>query len=216
MSSLMGEVDLLGLDEFGQNPGMRTVYGALIGAGVASVATVAAKNLTDPGTWANDNAEWVGLGAGLLTAGAMYAMPGTRHAAVWAAGTAALSLGVIAIAKKVLGGGSVLSGLGIPSAGPVPQVYGAGLGLPSIYAPAPVANIAPGYSGATNAGLAEASIGPVPQVYGTGLSGPQLGSQVPVSLLGNSLGAQQASLLGGPLTDGLSAMYGQTVFGEAR
>lgn len=198
--NMLGEVDLLGLDEFGQNPGLPNVYGALIGAGIGTLTPIAARQFASPGDWAYDNAEWLGVGIGLAASAAMYAMPSTRHAALWSAAGVVAAAGLRAVAKSLFGAGALSDAM----VQPLPPIAGAyGLGIPMMN-PTPYV---------ANPELGDAMISTVPPVYGaSGLAGPQFGSAPPVNLVGNSLGAQQAQLLGGPLTDGLSKHYGVTLF----
>jgi hypothetical protein len=217
---MIGEVDLLGLDEFGQNPGLSPLYGALIGAGVANLTTIAVEQFADPGQWVFDNSDAVGFGVGLAASAAMYALPSTRHAALASAAAVALSAGLRAVAKLLVGSPKAeaaaaaapgVSGyFGDAMIQPTLPVYGAQLGLPQAnWAPYVVGGPQPTAHGV----LGEAEIQRVPQVYGSGLAGPQLGHQPPVDLVGlQSASQQSASLLGAPLTSSLASHYGSNIF----
>lgn len=201
MGRMLGEVDLLGLNQFGENPGISPIYGTLIGGGVASVAKVALARMGKP------NPNFWGFVVGGLTAGGMYfAGKMTRHAALGAAAGAFLAAGVDWLMGEMLNSGTPTAGVGIPQIqylnGPMglPQVEylnGAGnLGLPGI-APVP-----PSY-------------GTIPGVYGAGVAGPQFGQSPPVDLLGQGGATQdQVQLLGGPTLSGLASAYGATLLGN--
>lgn len=183
----LGSVNLLGLNSFGQNPGMNPIFGALIGGGVAGATAV---GLRKSGV---AHADGYGLLAGLAVSGGMYAMPSTRHAALAGAVGAFLASGIAWLERSLLGGGlgipslRALNGLGIPMARELN-----GLGLPTM---SPVS----------------APIG----VAGNQLSGG--GSAPPVSLMGQmSPQAAHLRGIGGPAVHGLSAAYGATLLGGGR
>jgi hypothetical protein len=197
---LLGDVTLLGLNEFGQNPGLNPIYGALIGGGLANISALAiAKS-------GKANADAWGFGIGLGAAGVMYAMKGTRHAAIGAAIGAFLSTGLGWLESKLLGGGA-LKGLGIPQVSylnglGVPQVNylnGSGFGIPSISDQPP-------------------AIGTIPGVAGPSFAGTQMGAGgPPISLLGApTTQSQKVTLMGGPSVHGLSTSYGATLLGGGR
>jgi hypothetical protein len=109
---LMGEVNLLGLDQFGQNPGMSPITGALIGGGVANLTALAVGNmsmfqtpLTPTGTPPAQNRHFWGFGAGLVAAGALW-LSGperARHASWGALVGAFLTEGLPWLEKMLLG-----------------------------------------------------------------------------------------------------------------
>lgn len=205
---MLGSVDLLGLNAFGQNPGMSPIYGALIGgAATAAGAFVASR------TSQQDKKEWIGLGAGLAASAALYASKKTRHAALGSAVGTVLAAGTTMLLKAMdKSEAASTPGVGVAQIqylnGPmgVPQIQylnGPGLGLPSI---APV----------------QQSTGTIPGVAGpgSGIAGPQLmapGASAPVNLLGlRTPQSDQVKLLGGPTISGLSASYGATLLGGGR
>lgn len=109
---LMGEVNLLGLDQFGQNPGMSPITGALIGGGVANVTSLAIgnmnafQNMVGPNGMpvAQDRHFW-GFMAGLATTGILW-LTGpdrARHASWGALVGAILAEGLPWLEKFVLG-----------------------------------------------------------------------------------------------------------------
>lgn len=209
MASMLGEVDLLGLDAFGNNPGMDTLYGTAIGAGVTSLV----KHVKPSGAWPF----LAGAGA---TAALYLAGPKTRHASLGAALGTAISSGLLdGVLSRVLGmfgmgSSAATAGVGLPQLvdiGPASPLRGS-LGLPEVQYTPPVYG--------TNLGLP--GINQVPAAYGvwnaqmpSGVAGPQLGQAPPVDLLGQPTSqSQQLELMGGPTISGLSAHYGATLLGS--
>ena len=202
---MLGQVDLLGLNSLGQNPGLSPIVGAAIGGGAAGVTTITLRHAGSGKAAAN--AELFGLLAGLATSGAMYAMKSTRHAALGGAVGALLASGIAWLEKVALGGVTitppVAAAMGIPNIRAlnglgVPMVRNLnGLGIPTI----------------SNTPHAQ---GTIPGVAGNQLGGPGR-SEPPVSLLGPT-SPQAAHLLGigGPSVHGLSASYGATLLGGGR
>jgi hypothetical protein len=215
---MLGKVDLLGLNAFGNNPGLNPIWGAAIGGGVAGVTTVALRHSGNVN--AMKHPEAFGLAAGLAASGAMYAMKSTRHAAIGGVVGAVLASGLAWLERMLLGPVAVaqaaaiqavatgavaatgtagvgmpmvrnLNGLGMPSVRALN-----GLGVPTIAARTPPAGTIPGVAGTQMAGVA-----------GT----------PPVSLLGNMTHqAAQVRGMGGPAVHGLSTAYGATLLGGGR
>jgi len=189
----LGEVSLLGLNEFGQNPGLKAGYGALIGGGAALATSFAVAQTTH-----SDKRVMYGLLAGLAASGGMYAMKSTRHAALWGALGAALGAGVAWILKPKTAGTGIpsvnyLNGLGVPEVS-----YLNGLGIPEIM-PVPQ------------------SQGTIPGVHGPSFAGSRLGDSNPIDLLGaQTPQSEKIALMGGPPIHGLSASYGATLLGGGR
>lgn len=189
---MLGSVDLLGLNSFGQNPGMSPIWGSLIGGGVAGVTSLVLRRV------GKGYPEAFGLLTGLAVSGGMYAMRSTRHAAVASAVGAFLATGISLFERLLSGGGlgianiRALNGLGVPM---IRNLNG--LGVPMISQ-----NVGP--------------VGTIPGVAGNQLSHGGL-SAPPVSLLGN-MSPQAAHLkgIGGPSVHGLSAAYGATLLGGGR
>jgi hypothetical protein len=75
----VGDVDMFGLDEFGEPVGLPGWAGSMIGAGAGTATTLAVRTMAK-----NDkmlrHAEGLGLAAGVVASGAMMAFKGTRHA----------------------------------------------------------------------------------------------------------------------------------------
>lgn len=186
---MLGQVDLLGLNEFGQNPGLNPIFGVLIGGGVSGTTALALRHATT-GT-PQKYADAIGFGTGVLTSIALLFMPATRHSGWASLAGAFLATGLRAIESAFSSSGSV----GIPMI--------EHLGLPQIQA--------------LN-GFGMHQIGPIPQSYGTipGVAGTQLGGNggPPVDLMGGqSTVQQQATLLGAPHTSPMANAYGANLFG---
>ncbi len=207
MSRALGKVDLLGLNSFGQNPGMNPIFGTLIGGGISGLTTTIMRH-----TGATSHPEAVGFGAGLLATGAMYALRSTRHAAIGSLVGVALATGFALIERYVFGGllapapvvvagDAAIKGLGIPDIRALN-----GLGIPDVRA----------LNGMGIPMMSERShpAGAIPGVAGTQLGSPGM---PPVSLLGPGT-PQGMSLLGmgGPAVHGLSSAYGATLLGGGR
>lgn len=198
MARLLGKVDLLGLNQYGQNPGMNPMWGFVIGGGTAGITSIAMRRLAN-----TKHPELIGFGAGLAVSGAMYAMKSTRHAALASALAAFFASGLAWLERTVLGTMTVavpgqagvgfpairnLNGLGIPM---VRNLNG--LGIPQMSPVTPPVGVAGN------------------QLASGGLSAP------PVSLLGPQTAAGAAlRSAGGPAIHGLSSAYGATLMGGGR
>jgi hypothetical protein len=192
----MSEVNLLGLDEFGQNPGLNQLAGVGIAGGLAVAAWGAASYGTEDPSW-QQRAGWLGLGAGLAASAVMGFMPATRAAGVAGAATTLLTMLPMMLIKKM---GAGTAGWGVPV---INQ-----LGLPQI--------------NQIN-GLGIATAIPTPMSYGTvpGVAGLAQPSSYgpPVSLLGPASARQaQAQMIAGPTLQaphGLANAYGANLFSAA-
>jgi hypothetical protein len=195
MAKLLGSVDLLGLNSFGENRGMNPLWGIAVGGGVSSVTQMV---LARGSGKAATQADLIGFLAGLGAGGVMWSMKSTRHAAFGAFAGAFFASGMkwlervlfgSAASKPVAGVGypaiNALNGLGYPAINAL-NGGGGGMGYPAISRESIPAGTIPGVAG--------------PQMSG-GIGQP------PVSLLGQRLGA------GGPQVSGLSARYGATLMG---
>jgi len=80
----VGEVDMFGLDEFGQPAGGDSMWGAVIGGGVGTGVSIIARKMSDPTASIHKFSELLGLAAGGIAGGVMMAFPGTRRMG-WAA-----------------------------------------------------------------------------------------------------------------------------------
>ncbi len=198
----LGSVDLLGLNSFGQNPGMSPIFGFVIGGGVSTVTTLALRH-----TGTSKSPEGFGFLAGLGVSAAMYAMRSTRHAAVASALGAAFASGIAWLEKTFLGAVTVAvpgtAGMGLPIARNLNGLGIAqmralnGMGLPMASRVPPAAGAIPGVAGS--------------QLAGPGGGGP------PVSLMGQPSAAAAPLLgVGGPPPHGIAASYGATLLGAGR
>lgn len=234
--SLMGEVGLLGLGDFGS--GLSPLGGALIGGVVAGGTRVALGHISN-GTMAG-NRELYGLLAGLATSGALAISKKTRHAALGAAFGAILASGVDWLEKILLGTATVTAATAstaavvAASATSAQQGAVAGMGMARIQALNGLSmRRQPDGTYLNGLGIPKVSYlnglgipsiapqpkaaGAIPGVAGPAFAGTQLGANSPVSLLGAaSARSNQVSLLGGPAIHGLSAAYGATLLGAGR
>lgn len=216
---MLGNVDLLGLNQMGNNPGLNPIWGVAIGGGVSGITSLALGH-TMTGS-VQSNRDVIGLGAGLLVAGGMYAMPATRHAAIGAAVGAFFAAGMQWL-ERVLFGTVQLPAATAATASAVAQAATTGT-MPAAAAGTSGMGIATtralnGLGIATTRALnglgiattqnRVAPVGTIP-----GVAGLRLGNgQPPVNLLGNSPGAAQVRLMGGPSVHGISGSYGATHF----
>ena len=197
---LHGDVNLLGHDEFGQNPGLNEMWGLGIGGGLA-VGTAATVRAVATGAWA-DNADGVGFAVGAGASAIMFAFPGTRAAGVAGLVSAFLSSGVRQLESWMAKSSKATAGMGVAV---VDQ-----LGMPQV-------NYLNGAMGMAQVSNQPRSYGTVPGVHGLGgTAGVAQSSHLgpPVNLLGGgSPQAAQAQLLGAPVSHGLASRYGANLFG---
>ena len=122
------DVDIFGLDEFGEATGLPAIYGAAIGSGVGTIAAIAVRSLNSTQKLSGYS-ELIGLGAGVAAGAAMVFWPGQhlRHAGWVAIASATLNNGLRA-AEAYFKGLMGLSGAMIEN---VPRAAGlsGGLGL---------------------------------------------------------------------------------------
>lgn len=195
MAKLLGKVDLLGLNSFGQPTGMNPLWGVLIGGGVSSIAATAASRTSKA-----HQANLIGFLTGLATSGVMYSMKATRHAAFGALAGAFFASGfkwlegILFGAPMMVAPAKGTAGMGLP----MMNALNGGMGLPMMQP----------LNGAL--GLPSMSQTPIPQGTIPGVAGPQISGGIghpPVNLLGQTLTS------GGPRISGLSARYGATLLG---
>lgn len=203
MAKMLGQVDLLGLNAFGKNPGMNVLYGTLIGGTASAGTSILLKRR------GASNPDMKGFLIGLVVSAALYAMKKTRHAAFGSLAGAFFATGLSWLSSKVFGAGvSPVAGMGLPTIQPLN-----GLGVPQIQY--------------LNGGLGLPGITQVPPAYGaygtspsngamSGMAGVSLSQSPPVDLLGQSTQSHQASLLGAPQLNGLASAYGATLLGGGR
>jgi hypothetical protein len=97
----MGEVDMFGLDEFGQPAGGDSMWGAVIGGGVGTGAAIIARAMSKPTSKFHQYSELAGLLAGGIAGGVMMAFPGTRRMGWAAAATALVTNGLRQLEQSV-------------------------------------------------------------------------------------------------------------------
>lgn len=90
----VGEVDMFGLDEFGQPAGGDSMWGAVIGGAIGTGSTILTRALTSPTSKIHKYSELTGLLAGGLAGGVMMAFPGTRRMGLAAMATAFVTNGL--------------------------------------------------------------------------------------------------------------------------
>ena len=196
MAKLLGSVDLLGLNSFGEPVGMNPLWGMAIGGGVSGITSAALSRSASAKTAAR--ADLYGFLAGIATGGVMYSMKATRHAAFGALAGAFFASGMKWLEGVLFGSPKPMAGRGVG----LPQInaLNGGLGLPQINA----------LNGGGQMGLPSMSnvvppVGTIP-----GVAGPQVSGGVggpPVHLLGQRMGGTQVS--------GLSARYGATLLNRS-
>ena len=202
MAKMLGQVDLLGLNAFGKNPGMNALYGTLIGGGASGITSIMLKRR------GASNPDFKGFLVGVVAAAVLWSMKKTRHSAFGALAGAFFASGLSWIAGKMMGAGATpTAGMGLPQlqalnglgVAQIQQLNG--LGIPGI---APVPPMYGGYSSVSG-------------LSGAGHAGVSLSQSPPVDLLGRATAAsQQAALLGVPALSGLSSAYGATLLGGGR
>lgn len=207
---MLGNVDLLGLNEYGKNPGLNPIWGAVIGGGVAGVTSMAVGH-TMTGS-AQNNRDLIGLGAGLAVSGVMYAMPSTRHASIGAAVGAMLAAGLSFLERTLMGTVQLPAATAAVASQVAAAAGPAGMGIATTRA---LNGLGISTTRALN-GLGIATTAARVSPVGTipGVAGLRLGNgRPPISLLGRqSPGAAQVSLMGGPQIHGIASHWGATHF----
>jgi hypothetical protein len=235
----VGEVDMFGLDEFGQPAGGDSMWGAVIGGGVGTgVAMIARKMTNNPTKSIHKFSELLGLAAGGIAGGVMMAFPSTRRMGWAAAATALVTNGLRQLENSLdkQAQQAAASPTGTAPT-PTPAAFGRGFGIPTIE---------PGYvvpanlPAMANNGFGAVTIDPafpVPgSIHGGGMGGvvidptaviqPGQGFGRPVELVGpptlvgagdygmsDNAGANQTKILGGPSLSAMGAHFGATLFG---
>jgi hypothetical protein len=209
---MLGSVDLLGLNQMGNNPGMNPIFGTLIGGGVAGVTSMVLGH-TMTGS-AQVNRDVIGLGAGLAASAALYAMPSTRHSAIGAGVGAFLASGLSYLERVLLGTvmlpAATAAVASAVAAAPTSGVQG--LGIATTRA---LNGLGMSTTRALNGlGIATTQQRSMPAGTIPGVAGLRIGNgQAPVNLLGNrSAGSEQVRLMGGPAIHGIASHYGATHF----
>jgi hypothetical protein len=103
------DVDLFGLNEFGEPEGLSPIYGALTGVGVGTLAAIGARSFGDSGSWTRNNSEFLGLLASLAAGGTMAFFPSTRYSG-WVAMAAGLANNGLRVVESYFSTGGVFKG----------------------------------------------------------------------------------------------------------
>src|SRR5262245_14670669 len=160
---LLGNVDLLGLNSFGENPGLNPLWGVMIGGSVSGLTAAALSRGTGKAAMHSD---LIGLLAGIATGGVMWSMKSTRHAAFGAFAGAFFASGLKWLEGVLFGAPAMhpaaaaaaaaagTKGIGLPMMQPLNGGLGLpmmqplnGLGLPSIAPTIPPQGAIPGVAG---------------------------------------------------------------------
>lgn len=192
-----GEVDMFGLDEFGQPVGMNPLWGAALGAGFQTGTAMAVRGLTDMDEWA----EAIGAGVGLLGGGIMAFFPGSRAAGVTAMAVSLVSGGLRTLEQFISDKEKMKAETAKANAGTT------GYGSVTIEPTHTVGGFGQVEIEPLSGGFGIATIEPSAQVAGLGQA-PQL-----LGYLGQEQRAAQVQIEGGPMISGLGAHYGATIFG---
>ena len=162
----LGEVDFMGLDEFGI-PASRELWGAVIGGGIGTGAALAARAMTQTSSSLNKHSEAIGMLAGMAAGGVMYAT-GQQAMGITAMATAAVTNGLRELANMLFPQKFSLADIAAMQAYAMTAgaCYASAYSLPAAaaYAPAPAAlpPAAPAYSssGATTTSVSTGATSP--------------------------------------------------------
>lgn len=195
----LGDVDMFGLDPYGEPVGMKSYWGAAIGGAAAAGTAVAVRSMSKSPALLK-HAEGVGLAAGVVAAGAMMAFKGSRHAG-WSALASALAATLPRVIEQEFMAVPVT--VPLPVAPPVSgwgdvQIEPTGV-LRPLNGGLGIATIEP--TGALFNGLGEG----MPRLLG---ASPQNQREMTATLLG-------VPGLGGPLA-AMAGSWGATLFGGGR
>lgn len=207
----VGTVDMFGLDEFGEPAGGDSMWGAVIGGGVATGAAIITRAMTSPTSTMHRFAEAAGLVAGGLAGGVLLAFPNSRRMGWAAIATAVVTNGLRQLeaslfpAQLTIGQAQAVAAAAAASpTGTAPVSTADGTvpaGTPGASTPSgwggvvidPTAVIQPGN------GFGIHAIEPGYAVHG-GFGAPVIDRAYPVpgSVHGNGLGAARPELVGPP------------------
>lgn len=190
----IGELDLFGLDEFGNPAGSRELWGAVLGSAVSTGVAIAARAFGKDGGKIQKHSELIGLGAGVAASGAMMISPGTR-AAGWTCLATALVGNGLRVMEQIFTktpSAAAVEGWGAVTAEQINGNFGA--------VTAEQINGYNGYDG----------------VVAEQVAGAQFSDTPPVDILSEGSlpeSSQHVSIMGGPAMSGLGVHYGSTLFG---
>lgn len=192
-----GDVDLFGLDEFGDNPGMPAWAGVLIGGGLATSSSIAIKKLSKSPTLLK-HADGLGFLAGAAAGAAVgLAMPAHRHAGWNMVAGAFVSSGMRYLEQMFLGPG--VSGWGVVDIERTGVIR-------------PTGPMAGDVDVRTMDGMGIATIEPTGAVF-SGSDMPRLLGNTPAEHRRNTATLLGVPGLSGPLA-GISSAFGATIMGN--
>lgn len=90
----VGNVDMFGLDEFGEPAGGDSLWGGVIGGGIGTGAAILTRAMTSATSTMHKYSEGMGLVAGLVAGGVLYAFPGSRRMGLTAMAVAGVTNGL--------------------------------------------------------------------------------------------------------------------------
>ena len=234
----VGDVDMFGLDEFG-GATREDMWGAVIGNGTATVASIAVRKLTKPHSTYSKYSEGIGALVGAAAGAIMYAFPKTKGMGMSAIANAVIGNGLRQLEQSFLAPSQeeqlkalqelkavteAVSKIQLPALGGWGNVTIDPTAVIQPYQGLGIHTIEPGY--AVNNGLGAVTIDPgypvpgsVQGGYGFGAARPEMVG--PPTLVGagdygmsENAGATQTKLLGGPSVSALGSHYGATLFGH--
>lgn len=111
------DIDIFGLNEYGDPEGLGALWGASIGVGVSTLTAIGGRSF---GGMTVKTSELLGLGAGVVAGGIMAFFRSTRHAGWTAIAASVLGSGLRALEGYFSSTGHFM-GLGMPSLQPMPR-----------------------------------------------------------------------------------------------
>lgn len=239
----VGEVDMFGLDEFGEPAGGDSMWGAVIGGGVGTGAAIIARAMTQPTSKLHQFSELTGLLAGGIAGGVMMAFPGTRRMGLAAIATAFVTNGMRQLEQSLFKPAAATTTPTVtptvtpqPTAPAQPGTFGWNgvvIDPTAVIQPGAgngfgIATIEPGYVVPANLPAMQNGFGavaiepafPVPGSIQNGLGGPRPELVGPPTLVGagdygmsDNPAVQQTKILGGPALSSMGMHFGATLFG---
>lgn len=235
----VGDMDMFGLDEFG-GATREDMWGAVIGNGTATVASIALRKMTKLNSAYHKYSEGIGALVGAAAGAIMYAFPKTKGMGMSAIANAVIGNGLRQLEQSFLAPSvaqqladlqamtgtmdKAMSNIQLPAPGGWGNVVIDPTAVIQPYQGLGIHTIEPGY--AVSNGLGAVMIDPAYPVpgsvqggYGFGAARPELVG--PPTLVGagdygmsENAGATQTRLLGGPSVSALGSHYGATLFGH--
>lgn len=208
-----GDMDMFGLDEFG-GATREDMWGAVIGNGTATIASIALRRLTNKTSAYNKYSEGIGALVGAAAGGVMYAFPKTRGMGMAAIVNAFIGNGLRQLEQSLFADKGAQAGWGGVTVDPTGAIAPyQGLGIHAVE---------PGYAVNGANGLGIHAIEPGYAVNGSGLGAVTVdpGFPIPGSITQGLAAAQpDVTLVGsnpqlGTSISALGAHYGATLFGN--